>query len=211
MTAASWAWRRGDLGPAAAAPGPQYEQFGPAAEAAAIAGGWLPASAARMQVRDRATGTPLAGILARGSVNWNARRNAYVLIADQQQPGAGAGGGGGTPSGSPSLYGELWYCESPEITGPWTTCDRIVTHDVTGASCYNPMQLPWLDERGGAVVHLACTWTTMASGKGPGQTDRACAFDEYGGQGCGVAVPRYEYNNLVFRLDVDQLVAGRGG
>jgi hypothetical protein len=36
-----------------------------------------------------------------------------------------------------------------------------------------------------------------------GGTDRACAFDEYGGRGCAVAVPRYEYNNLVFRLEVD--------
>jgi hypothetical protein len=27
----------------------------------------------------------------------------------------------------------------------------------------------------------------------------------YGGRGCAVAVPRYEYNNLVFKLDVDRL------
>lgn len=44
----------------------------------------------------------------------------------------------------------------------------------------------------------------MASGGGKG-TDRACAFDEYGGGGCAVAVPRYEYNNLVFRLEVDNV------
>lgn len=65
------------------------------------------------------------------------------------------------------------------------------------------MQLPWLDEQDGNVLYLACTWTSMSSG-GSGPTDRSCDYDMYGGQHCAIAVPRYEYNNVVFRLDVDR-------
>jgi hypothetical protein len=225
MGAGSWAWRRGQLGPAAgegeqwaqvvaqatlsfAAASPHSNllnihnpicwpklQFGPGDEANAVRAGWLPASAARYQTVDRATGKPLAG-LNRGSVNWNARRGRYVAIAVQVggQDQVAIGGG-------PSKFGELFYCEAPTITGPWRACDRIITHDVTGASCYNPLQLPWLDEDGGNVLYIACTWTSMSSG-GDGPNDRACDYDMYGGQHCAVAVPRYEYNNVVFRLNV---------
>jgi hypothetical protein len=202
----SWEWHRGSLGkPGAGAAGRQYVHFGPQDEAKAIKAGWLPHAAARMQTVDRATGKPLVG-LSRGSVNWNAHRNAYVLIADQSSTSHQAGN-----AGSPSKYGELFYCEAPTITGPWRECDRIITHNVTGASCYNPMQLPWLDEGQGKVIYLACTWTSMSSGI-DGPTDRVCDYDMYGGQHCAVAVPRYEYNNLVFRLDVDRdLRRGAGG
>ena len=90
------------------------------------------------------------------------------------------------------------------LKGPWRECTTIATHNVTGTSCYNPLQLPWLDEGGGKSVYFACTFTAMTS-SGPGSTDRSCRFDDYGGIDCAVAVPRYEYNNLVFKLDVDDL------
>lgn len=218
MNASSWAWRRGDLG-VKGPDGTQWTKFGPSEEAAAVAGGFLRAEDARMQVVDHATGKPLqpaggegggAGgraqtILARGSVNWNAHRGAYVLVADQTTTAPSTPQGAGSPAGSASRYGEIWYCEAPAITGPWHDCHRIVTHANTGASCYNPLQLPWLDEGGGMTIYVACTWTAMASGVGGAATDRACAFDMYGGRGCAIAVPRYEYNNLVFKLDVDRL------
>lgn len=139
MGAASWAWRRGQLGPAAGE-GEQWAQFGPGDEAKAVRAGWLPASAARYQTVERATGKSLAG-LNRGSVNWNAHRGRYVAIAVQVggQDQVAIGGG-------PSKFGELFYCEAPTITRPWRTCDRIITHNVTGVSCYNPLQLLWLDE-----------------------------------------------------------------
>jgi hypothetical protein len=198
MDSSSWTWRRGNLGRADAGPGEQWEPFGPNDEAAAIKAGWLPRSAARMQTVDRATGKALVG-LARGSINWNAHRNAYVLIADQMGLGQQT-----AIDDRRSKYGELFYCEAPTVTGPWKYCDRIITHNVTGASCYNPLQLPWLDEEEGRVIYLACTYTSMSSGN-DGPKDRVCDFDMYGGQHCAVAVPRYEYNNVVFRLDVDQV------
>ena len=104
-------------------------------------------------------------------------------------------------------FGEIYYCEAAAVTGPWTRCAVVATHNVTGTSCYNPLQLPWLDEGGGRAVYLACTWTSMTSGAS-GATDRACRFDDYGGIDCAVAVPRYEYNNLVYRLDVDRVSLG---
>ena len=96
------------------------------------------------------------------------------------------------------------------MTGPWGDCDRIITHNTTGASCYNPQELPWLQHRGGEAIYVACTWTSMASGGGSA-TDRACAWDEYGGQGCAVAVPRYEYNNVVFKVQTDRVQGYRAG
>ena len=83
----------------------------------------------------------------------------------------------------------------------------MVTHATTGTSCYNPPPLPWLAERSGRTVYLACTFTSMSSSRG-GKRDRSCAYDGYGGVGCAIAVPRYEYNNLVFRLDIEKLAQG---
>ena len=45
------------------------------------------------------------------------------------------------------------------------------------------------------------------SSSAPGKTDRNCRNDDYGGVDCAVAVPRYEYNNVVFGLDVDAAFA----
>ena len=214
MDASSWGWRRGDLGDAAA--DDSWAKFGPLDEFRALQGGYLQLRDARMQVRDGATGRPLQPapggsgggetLLARGSVNWNAHRSKYVLIADQSSPQRRSG----SPAGKPSAYGELWYCESDAVTGPWGDCDRIITHNTTGASCYNPQELPWLQHRGGEAIYVACTWTSMASGGGSA-TDRACAWDEYGGQGCAVAVPRYEYNNVVFKVQTDRVQGYRAG
>jgi hypothetical protein len=191
MSAASWAWRRADLD---GQPG-GVAYFGPEQEAAAIREGKLAAADSRMQVVDAQTKQPIGGILIRGSVAWNAHRNAYLLIAVRKHEAASDG---------TSRFGEIYACEASEITGPWRECTNVVTHNVTGSSCYNPMALPWLEEEGGRVVFLACTFTSMTSGT-DGASDRACRFDDYGGVDCAVAVPRYEYNNLVFRLDLAKM------
>ena len=199
MSAASWGWKKSNLDGGLSGVG----YFNPTAELGAIKAGLLPRAAARMQVHDKAH--PFGGslVLSRGSVNWNAHRSKYVLIAEQAQLNRAA------PLGA-SRHGEIFYCESSSITGPWTACTSVITHNQTGMSCYNPMQLAWLDEYGGARVYIACTFTAMASSTG-GKTDRSCRADDYGGVDCAVAVPRYEYNNLVFGLDVDAVaVAGRG-
>ena len=62
-----------------------------------------------------------------------------------------------------SNYGELWYCEAAAITGPWRDCVRVISHAGTGTSCYNPLQLQFMDEAGGQAVYVACTFTSMWS------------------------------------------------
>jgi hypothetical protein len=178
MSSETWGWRKSDLD------GTGVGYFGAAAELTAVKDRLLPRDAARMQVHD--TAHPFGGslLLSRGSVNWNAHRSRYVLIAEQAQPDNTA------PLG-PSRHGEIFYCESKAITGPWTTCTLIITHQQTGTSCYNPMQLAFLDERGGERIYIACTFTAMASSTS-GKTDRNCRADDYGGVDCAVAVPRYE-------------------
>ena len=57
MSAADWAWRRGNLGSHIL--GEIWDKFGPLEEAKAIADGKLKPQDARMQVRDGATGKPL--------------------------------------------------------------------------------------------------------------------------------------------------------
>jgi len=197
LNASAWGWKRANLD---GAPG-GVAYFGPAQEAAMLKAGALAHDAARMQVVDAATKAPIGGVLSRGSVNWNAFRRKYVLIADRTDDGETDG---------TSRFGEIYYCEAPAITGPWTECHKVVTHQATGNSCYNPLQLPWLDEGGGRVVHLACTFTSMSSSRS-GRRDRSCAFDGYGGVDCAIAVPRYEYNNLVFRLNVEKMAKGFAG
>ena len=194
LNGSAWGWKRANLD---GKPG-GVAYFGPAEEAAMIKAGALAPAAARMRVVDAATAKPIGGVLSRGSVNWNAFRGVYVLIADRTDD---------TETDRTSRFGEIFYCEAAAITGPWRDCHKVVTHEATGTSCYNPLQLPWLDEGGGRTVYLACTFTSMSSSKS-GKQDRACTFDGYGGVDCAIAVPRYEYNNLVFRLDVESVAKG---
>ena len=83
-------------------------------------------------------------------------------------------------SGS-SFLGEVWYAEASEITGPWSDAAKIVTHDKY--SFYNPVQHSFLDQRGGQFIYFEGTYTNMFSGN-------------------AVATPRYEYNQMMYRLDL---------
>lgn len=102
---------------------------------------------------------------------------------------------------------ELYLSLAHKITGPWNTLKRIATHAVTGTSCYNPVQLPFLEE-GGSRIYFACTitsafsYTEKAQGHAKGF---ACAWDGVGGKGCDVSIPKYEYNNMVFAIDTRTL------
>ena len=84
--------------------------------------------------------------------------------------------------GTSSNLGELWYAEADAPTGPFTTAVKIVTHD--RMSFYNPCHHDFLDREGGRVVHFEGTYTTSFSGNSE-------------------ATPRYEYNQILYRLDLD--------
>lgn len=80
-----------------------------------------------------------------GSVNYNAWRKKWVLIAIEQ-----------ATTKSPSLLGEVWYSEADLPTGPFRKATRIATHP--GQSYYNPVQHAFLDEDGGRVLYFEGTY-----------------------------------------------------
>ncbi|MCA9212656.1 MAG: hypothetical protein KDB27_06315 [Planctomycetales bacterium] len=128
--------------------------------------------AAELITRDEARGQPVDAEsgkrvrLHRGSVNWNAHRKRWIMIACEQ---------GGT-----SNLGEIWYAEADEPTGPWRKAQKIVSHDKY--SFYNPVHHAFFDQ--GRYIYFEGTYTTTFSGN-------------------QIATPRYDYNQIMYRLDLD--------
>ncbi|MBX3744634.1 MAG: hypothetical protein KF833_04945 [Verrucomicrobiae bacterium] len=92
--------------------------------------------------------------------------------------------------GTTSHLGEVWYAEAPAPTGPWRKAVRIVTHN--RYSFYNPVHHPAFDEQEGRRVYFEGTYVNTFSGNPD-------------------ATPRYDYNQVLYRLDLDDpaLVAAR--
>jgi hypothetical protein len=83
--------------------------------------------------------------------------------------------------GGTSFLGEEWYAEAPAPTGPWAYAVKVATHP--RYSFYNPKQHPYFDEHGGRVIYFEGTYSHTFSGNHE-QT------------------PRYDYNQLMYRLDL---------
>ena len=88
----------------------------------------------------------------------------------------------GQLGGKSSLLGEVWYAEAKAITGPYNRAVKIVTHD--RQTFYNVCHHPFLDQTGGRMIHFEGTYTNDFSGN-PDKT------------------PRYNYNQVLYRLDLD--------
>ena len=84
--------------------------------------------------------------------------------------------------GKSSQLGEIWYSEADSPLGPWAYAVNIVTHNKY--SFYNPKQDPMFDQNSGRTIFFEGTYTHSFSGN-PDQT------------------PRYDYNQLMYRLDLD--------
>ncbi len=80
-------------------------------------------------------------------------------------------------NGETSHLGEVWFAKSISPTGPWKFARRIVTHKQM--TFYNPKQHPFLGM--GDYIYFEGTYTTSFSGN-------------------PVATPRYEYNQIMYRL-----------
>jgi hypothetical protein len=80
-----------------------------------------------------------------------------------------------------SNLGEIWYSEAERPEGPWTGAIKILTHDKM--DFYNPAHHPFFDEDGGRYIYFEGTYTNTFSGN-PAPT------------------PRYEYNQIMYRLDL---------
>lgn len=83
--------------------------------------------------------------------------------------------------GAPSLLGEVWYAEAARPDGPWRQAIKVASHP--NYSFYNPRHHAFFDEDGGRVIYFEGTYTRTFSGN-------------------PVATPRYEYNQLMYRLDL---------
>ena len=84
--------------------------------------------------------------------------------------------------GTSSHLGEVWYAEADSPVGPWAYAAKIVTHD--RYSFYNPKHHPMFDQREGRTIFFEGTYTHTFSGN-TNQT------------------PRYDYNQIMYRLDLD--------
>ncbi len=131
-----------------------------------IKAGVMKAAEAQLQPRDVETNEAIQ--LHGGSVNWNAYRKRYVMIAVQIK-------------GKTSLLGEVWYLEADKPEGPWLRARKIVTHDKY--TFYNPVHHDFLDRENGRVIYFEGTYTNTFSG-------------------VVEATPRYEYNQVLYRLDL---------
>ncbi len=80
-----------------------------------------------------------------------------------------------------SLMGEIWFSLAESPTGPWRWAHKIVTHD--RYTFYNPAHHPFFDSDDGRLVYFEGTYTHTFSGN-PDTT------------------PRYEYNQVMYRLDL---------
>ncbi|MGB8170913.1 MAG: hypothetical protein WCF18_25650 [Chthoniobacteraceae bacterium] len=82
---------------------------------------------------------------------------------------------------APSYLGEVWYAEADSVTGPWRKAVKIASHP--HYTFYNPRHHLFFDEEGGRRIYFEGTYTQTFSGN-------------------PVATPRYEYNQLMYRLDL---------
>ncbi len=83
--------------------------------------------------------------------------------------------------GGTSNLGEVWYSEAKSITGPWRWAQKIVTHDKY--TFYNPVHHQFFDQDNGRLIYFEGTYASTFSG------------NEY-------PTPRYDYNQIMYRLDL---------
>jgi hypothetical protein len=88
----------------------------------------------------------------------------------------------GQVGGKPSFLGEVWYAEAHDPTGPFARAVKVLTHD--RQTFYNVCHHAVLDRAGGRLIHFEGTYCNTFSGN-PDKT------------------PRYNYNQVLYRLDLD--------
>jgi hypothetical protein len=84
--------------------------------------------------------------------------------------------------GKPSAFGEIWYAEAAAPTGPWGKAVKILTHD--NYTFYNPRIHPELVPDDAGFIVFEGTYTAEFADR-PHPT------------------PRYNYNQILYRLDLD--------
>ena len=95
----------------------------------------------------------------------------------------------GVEIGGISFLGEVWYSESDEMTGPWERALKIVTHNQY--TFYNPIHHSFFDQQNGRIIFFEGTYSKMFSGNAS-------------------ATPWYDYNQIMYRLDLNNLNLNSG-
>ncbi len=85
--------------------------------------------------------------------------------------------------GDSSYLGEVWFAEAETPVGPWVYARKVATHD--RYTFYNPKQHPYFAKDRGRLIYFEGTYASTFSGN-PVQT------------------PRYDYNQMMYRLDLDR-------
>ena len=75
----------------------------------------------------------------------------------------------------------MWYAESTAPDGPWGKAVKVASHP--RYSYYNPIHHGFLNKEGGKVIYFEGTYTLEFSGN-------------------PIAPARYDYNQLMYRLDL---------
>lgn len=84
--------------------------------------------------------------------------------------------------GQPSTFGELWYAEADSPTGPWGPAVKVLSHK--NYTFYNPrIHDEWFDAKSPVLIFEG-TYTRTFANNPP-------------------ATPRYDYNQILYRLDLD--------
>ncbi|MBA2117643.1 hypothetical protein [Bremerella alba] len=83
--------------------------------------------------------------------------------------------------GEESDLGEVYFLTSKTIPGTWEKAKKIVTHDKY--TFYNPVQHAFLDQADGKLIYFDGTYTKQFSAT-------------------QVGTPRYDYNTIMYRLDL---------
>jgi len=109
----------------------------------------------RTQVRDHNSQKPVP--VQESSIEWNPHHRCYVMIAS-------------------SVDGDVWFCESRHLEGPWENAIRIISAEP--GRCSSPVQHPFMNQDGGRII-----WFETA------------LLDS--------GLPRYDRNELMHRLDLD--------
>jgi len=84
--------------------------------------------------------------------------------------------------GKPSAFGELWYAEAPQPQGPWGPAVKILSH--SNYTFYNPKLHPEFTAPDSPILLFEGTYTKEFADRPP-------------------ATPRYDYNQILYRLDLD--------
>lgn len=83
--------------------------------------------------------------------------------------------------GEPSNLGEVYLLTSKSLPGRWEKAKKIVTHDKY--TFYNPVHHDFFDQADGKLIYFDGTYTKQFSAT-------------------KVATPRYDYNTIMYRLDL---------